>query len=147
MIYFTLTHWWREKKGKRRTKKLLSSILGQATMLSVPFQNFSKWKLMVESPWKWSYHGNQAFISYLPAEVTKQSAMDVMKTMNSVQKTHHKQQKKKVPKAYLFLFSTLTSSTVYSGTAILSCNAAALFQSARKRVQLNLCFQDTWELG
>lgn len=29
-----------KKERKRRTKKLLSSILGQATMLSVPFQNF-----------------------------------------------------------------------------------------------------------
>lgn len=28
------------KKGEKENKKLLSSILGQATMLSVPFQNF-----------------------------------------------------------------------------------------------------------
>lgn len=92
---------------------------------------------MVESPWKWSYHGNQAFISYLPAEVTKQSAMDVMKTMNSVQKTHHKQQKKKAPKAYFFLFPffPLTSSARSSGNANLLCNFVALYQRARKKLK------------
>lgn len=32
---------------------------------------------MGDSPWKWSCHGNQAFILYFPEKVTKQCALDV----------------------------------------------------------------------